>query len=102
MDRPTARARPSVWGLLLAAALLCPACARKEGRKPVHPVQGKVLMDSRPAAGATVVLRPADDLDAEANWPEGFPRGHAGADGTFTISTYSAGDGAPAGKYVVL
>lgn len=70
-------------------------------RKPVYPVSGKVTFQGKPATGAFVSLQPADDPNLD-NWPTGFPRGTASGDGTFTLSTYEAGDGAPAGRYNVI
>jgi hypothetical protein len=61
----------------------------------LHPVRGKVLMNTKPAAGAMVVFHPegADIKSVPAS-------GQCGADGTFSLSTGSK-PGAAAGKYVV-
>jgi hypothetical protein len=84
--------------LLLGVAvflLLTGSCA--SGRKPVYPVRGQVFVGGQPAAQAFVVLHPTDDDGPQAT----RPYGHAGADGSFTLTTYDQGDGAPAGEYVV-
>lgn len=85
----------------LAVALGLSACSSKENRPACHAVTGKVLVKGKPAEGALVVFHPAQKTDEKA-WPSGYPRGTAGADGTFTLSTFGTGDGAPAGEYVVV
>jgi hypothetical protein len=60
-------------------------------------VRGQVFLDGRPLAGATVTFHPADltilrPVRADGNTAE---------DGSFLLSTYTAGDGAPTGRYKV-
>jgi hypothetical protein len=81
---------------LLGIALLCPACGQSSS-KPVYPVRGQVLFEGRPTPQAFVVFHPLNA--AEENVPR--PQGYVNKDGSFTLSTYSAGDGAPAGEYAV-
>ena len=85
------------------AMLCCASCGDAKPRKQTVPVEGKVLWknDKTPAAGAVVVFRPVGD-DKLENWPDGFPRASVGGDGSFELSTYGDGDGAPAGDYAVL
>jgi hypothetical protein len=66
-------------------------------RKPVYPVRGTVVLDGCPVPGAMVVfyqLSPAKKLVRAGD-------GVTEADGSFTLSTYGAFDGAPAGDYLV-
>src|SRR5262245_50678521 len=84
-------------GLLLFIALAGPGCGAKEQRRPAHPVRGAVLVDGKPATKALVVFHPLNDPDPKAL----RPHGEVGPDGAFTLSTYSSGDGAPAGDYAV-
>jgi len=77
--------------------LCCASCAKKDSRVPVYPVRGQVLVGDRPAAKAFVVLHPADGDDPQAL----RPYGHAVEDGSFKLTTYEPGDGAPAGEYRV-
>ncbi|MCI0682696.1 MAG: hypothetical protein L0Y71_11375 [Gemmataceae bacterium] len=88
---------------LALAALTCASCGSGTTRQKTYPVAGKVLWksDKTPAINALVVFRPTGDAKPEA-WPEGFPRGTVGADGSFKLTSYVAGDGAPAGEYGVL
>jgi hypothetical protein len=85
--------------LLIPLALLAAAagCSKKSAPQlPVHPVTGQVVVNGQPAAGAMVVFHPKDQA-------AGLPTPNAVVDkqGNYTLSTYAASDGAPAGEYVV-
>jgi hypothetical protein len=82
---------------LLFVALLCASCARND-RPPVFPAQGKVFYEGKPAVNALVILHPANN-DAKLELVR--PLGHVEADGSFKLTTFDNGDGAPAGDYVV-
>jgi serine/threonine-protein phosphatase CPPED1 len=69
-----------------------------KNRKPVYAVHGKVLLDGAPVEGATVTLYTHDAKDKKL---KRMSDALTEADGTYRISTYSAGDGAPAGDYAV-
>ena len=87
--------RRCLWLALIVTAILPSACSRST-RKPVFPAKGQLLINGRPAAGATVFFNPVEsDPDAIA------PYGVTDANGTFTLTTYLTFDGAPAGEYVV-
>ena len=86
----------SVRAVLLGLAALLP-CSCDGGRKPAFPVHGKVLRQGKPAKGALVIFHPLDDPDPQAIKPNARVEG----DGSFQLSTYKAGDGAPAGEYAV-
>jgi len=83
--------------LLAAAALVAAAGCGQSGppRVPVYPVQGKVEIDGRPAAGALVILHPKENPSAAA------ALAHVNNDGTFTTTTYETGDGAAEGDFIV-
>ena len=66
-------------------------------RVPCHPVKGQVTFRDRPAAGALVIFHPVDGSAPPAIPAK--PSGRVGDDGSFTLSTYGEGDGAPAGQY---
>jgi hypothetical protein len=89
-------------GSILACALVAWGCGTKEQRVPVFPVKGRVLVGGKPAVRATVIFHPkAAAADALAEQAPPRPSGEVQADGSFTLSTYTAGDGAPAGDYRV-
>jgi hypothetical protein len=80
-----------------ATALLLSACA-SDGRKPVYPTHGQVFdKQHQPAVGALVVFHPAAADDADLN----KPRAYVEEDGSFALTTYTQGDGAPEGEYIV-
>jgi hypothetical protein len=80
---------------LLIVVLACNACGRGD-RKAVVPVEGQVLFENKPAQYALVVFHPVGGAPGAPR-----PTGRVGADGTFTLTTYDAGDGAPPGEYDV-
>jgi hypothetical protein len=75
-------------------ALLISSCS---SQKRVYPVEGKVLCDGRPAAGATVRFHPTGANEKDPL----VPQAQVGADGTFRLTTFEFEDGAPAGHYAV-
>lgn len=89
--------------VVLAAAVLV-GCSKKaapiKGAKlQVFPVKGKLVMDGKPMAAATIIFNPVVKFPAGSAqmWP------HATADqnGDFSVSTYVCDDGAPAGDYKI-
>jgi hypothetical protein len=92
------RARIVTRIALASLAVGVASCGKADGRKPTFPVTGKVLLpDGKPAEHATVVLHPVGEHGPDL--PK--PRGKVAADGSFTLTTYDADDGAPAGEYRV-
>lgn len=83
------RFRRAVFALMVFA--LSAALAGCGSKGPVlYPVTGKITgADGKPLEHATVVLHPVDSSDPDAV----KPRGKVGADGTFTLTTHTAGDG---------
>jgi len=66
-------------------------------RRPTHPVRGQLFFEGVPAPGATVVFQPIDGKGKRPARAEG----RVEADGSFSLSTYGANDGAPEGDYAV-
>jgi hypothetical protein len=64
-------------------------------RRPTQPVRGQVLYEGIPVPGAYVVFQ--GTVKERPPRADAFTR----SDGTFTLSTYEADDGAPAGEYNV-
>ncbi|MFO0844252.1 MAG: hypothetical protein U0797_17960 [Gemmataceae bacterium] len=67
------------------------------GRPQVHPVEGKLLVGGRPAANARLAFHPLGGGASGARVPVATTWEH----GTFRLTTYASGDGAPAGEYAV-
>jgi hypothetical protein len=67
-----------------------------ETRVPVFPVSGKVRFKGQVPAGAQIVLHAVNSTDTSGISPSGTVKN----DGSFLITAYEPGDGAPAGEYV--
>lgn len=66
------------------------------GELPVYRISGTVTVDGSPVENIQIALHPVGELqDGKTYYPQGFTDG----DGKVKISTYSDGDGAPAGDY---
>jgi len=91
--RPLLLRRAVVLQILFAAA----SAGCSDGRLKIYPVTGQVLYNGQPLKGVDIALHP---LDPKNN--VGYPA-HAttDADGTFALTTFLKGDGAPAGEYRV-
>lgn len=88
------RAFARIVPFVLPAALCCASCSSQQ---TLYPVQGKVFFAEKPAHGAVVVFHPANDKSPRARRPSGV----VDEKGSFTLGTYSPGDGAAAGEYLV-
>jgi hypothetical protein len=85
--------RPSNVSLAVAlTALMGLACTRTGPDRLLYPVQGQVLLDGKPLAGALLVFHPIAATGPE----EARPYAQSGADGRFSVV-----GGAPAGEYRV-
>lgn len=86
-------------GIWAAVALLAGVGCGGDRRPPVFAATGKLTATTAkgvaPAAGATVTFVSKADPKAA------LPTATVAADGTFTLSTFEPGDGAPAGDYAV-
>jgi hypothetical protein len=71
--------------------------AAPEGRVPVVPVQGQLTLDDTVPAGAMLIFHRRGPADVAHPTPMGIVR----LDGTYKLTTYEAGDGAPVGEYTV-
>ena len=84
-----------------ALALMClplAGCGESKQGPTLYPVSGKVVgSDGKPLEHVSVVLHPVGSSDPEFV----KPRAQTKADGTFAVTTLSAGDGSPAGEYRV-
>lgn len=81
----------------LAASITLASCSAEEGRVPVVPVYGALFVEGEPAAGALVIFHAVTETEPKTT----NPNGRVQADGSFQLTTYESGDGAPAGDYIV-
>jgi hypothetical protein len=87
--------RHAARAMLALLAVLVLSCGGAR-RKPVYPVRGQVFAGKdQPAAGALIVFHPVAEDDPNK------PRALVEEDGSFSLTTYDKGDGAPEGEYVV-
>ncbi len=84
-----------VLGVALAPALLT-ASGCGESWAEVFPVSGSVKFNGQVPTGARIVLHPVTPPGPDAV----APIGRVGDDGSFKITSYESGDGAPPGEYV--
>ena len=90
--------RMSTIGVLCAALALQGCGGDGVERVPVVEAAGKVYVDDQPYGPATLTLRPVTKGKDDKRPPLG---GLVQADGSFTLTTYETGDGAPPGEYTV-
>jgi hypothetical protein len=83
-------------GILLCTVLGFLGCSSDQWAE-VFPVSGVVKYDGQIPVGAQIVLHPVAAAASDAV----APTGRVKADGSFVITSYQAGDGAPPGDYVV-
>jgi hypothetical protein len=83
------------------AVVLLAGCGPKIAsfdRHAVQPVEGQVIWQGQPLAGALVTFHPKGwrtDPGTSA------PSAETGPDGRYQLTTYKTGDGAPAGNYAI-
>ena len=88
--------RSAMFSVLLSVIVLMSGCSERDVRLPTHKVSGKVTQNGKGVPNATVILH-ANRTE------EGFikPRAITKQDGSFELTTYESGDGAPVGDYEV-
>lgn len=95
MTSPIGTRRFTVLFFGLACLMLLSACG--DGRRRVYPVTGQIFVDGKPAANAFVYFTAVDDKDPRVV----RPFAQADKEGNFALATYVAGDGVPAGDYIL-
>jgi major membrane immunogen (membrane-anchored lipoprotein) len=88
--------RVAQFGLVIPLALSLSACSQQDYGKKTHPVTGEVYVDGQPAGLLKITLHDVNGFDT--NIPSASTA-MTNEDGTFAISTFEEGDGAPAGEY---
>jgi len=81
--------------VLILGAVLSGCGGRPERPETVYPLTGELHFEGKPAAGASIILHTQDDSISAR------PMATVGDDGTFAVTTYEPGDGAPPGEYKV-
>jgi len=91
--------RVSMGRLPLIFVLLVAGCGERSDEAEVHPARGKLIINSEPAFEALLSLHPVQDANFDQRGSR--PWAVTKEDGTFELSTYGTGDGAPVGEYYV-
>jgi hypothetical protein len=86
--------------LLLLVAWVSGCGGDEPFRKTTSPVKGKITVDGA-APGSEVQLECHSVAGIDTQHPT-FSQSSTDAEGNFAISTYAAGDGVPAGEYVLV
>lgn len=84
--------------ICLALMLFLGCSSSRDYGTATFPVTGTVVVDGEPVAGVSVKLHHQTQPDSENLTTS---TAFTDADGTFAISTFEQGDGAPAGEYTV-
>ena len=87
-----------VWSLvcLVPLGLMCGCGGGAGDRLSTVPAGGKVYVNDEPAGAGMLTLSPISSGEDDTRPEIG---GAVQADGTFKLTTYEEGDGAPAGEY---
>jgi hypothetical protein len=88
--------RGTFW-LTFALLAFIAGCSSEPARSAVYPVKGMVKVKGKPASDYMVIFHPATEMKDVTFKPSAA----VGADGSFAITTFKTGDGAPPGDYVV-
>jgi hypothetical protein len=91
------RPRLNSMAIAMTIAALVGCGEAKPERVAVHPASGTLTVKGQPAPGAFVTLHPKAEVGEDV--PP--PRANVDKDGTFKLSTFAGGDGAPEGEYTV-
>lgn len=91
---------PAAVALLLGAtaALACCGCG-EDWQAATYPAHGKIVINGEAPEGAVVELHSSGEQPDVRN---SRPWAVVGADGSYALSTYEKGDGAPVGVYKVV
>jgi hypothetical protein len=86
------------WTVFAAIVGTCLLAGCSSEKAPMcSPVRGQISFKGKPLAEAMVVLHRIGG-DVEGNQK---PIAYTGTDGTFMVTTYHSGDGAPPGEYAI-
>ena len=89
----------SISALFFCASLAFnTGCENSRNEKKVYPIRGTFLFDGKPAEGLQIQFH--DLKGTDTNQPT-FPQATTDASGAIKVSTYTEGDGAPAGDYAL-
>lgn len=82
----------------LTMTITCLGCGGEDWQAATHPAQGRITINGEPPAGAVIELHSTGEQPDVRN---SRPWAVVQEDGSYTLSTYETGDGAPVGDYAV-
>lgn len=82
----------------LAACALAAGCGGEEWQVATHPATGRITINGEAPAGALVQLH---SIGGKVDERDSRPWGKVREDGTYSLSTYETGEGAPPGTYAI-
>ncbi|MEX2174793.1 MAG: hypothetical protein WD872_10555 [Pirellulaceae bacterium] len=83
---------------MAVAAGACVGCGGEEWHAETYPARGRITINGAAPAGAVVELQATGEA---ADVRNSRPWAVVQDDGSYTLSTYEIGDGAPAGEYAI-
>jgi len=87
-----------LWALVATAVVVLIGCGRQTiERPPTYQVRGRVFFGGQPTTGAEVLLWGLGDPKLNGLCPHAI----VDANGSFRMTTYKTGDGAPPGQYAL-
>ena len=90
------------WAALAIVAISSSGCGSDNPNElPVYHATGRISLKGESPGGAFVALHPKGGTAKQHDGQVVVPRAQVQPDGTFSLTTYRAGDGAPAGEYAV-
>ncbi|KAA5538878.1 hypothetical protein FYK55_25925 [Roseiconus nitratireducens] len=84
---------------LVPIVLLLQGCGGEAWQAETYPARGQITINGEPPEGAVIELHSKGQQPDVRN---SRPWGLVQPDGSFVLSTYESGDGAPAGEYAVV
>ena len=84
--------------MVLMSAIACQGCGGEDWHAETYPAHGRITINGQPPAGAVIELHATGHRPDERN---SRPWAVVQEDGTYVLSTYETGDGAPAGQYAL-
>lgn len=90
---------PLVLLLTVATTAACVGCGGEAWQAETQPAEGVITVNGEPPVGAVVELHPTGEAADERN---SRPWAVVRDDGSYTLTTYEPGDGAPVGEYAVI
>ena len=97
-SRPIGALRRAFAMALCLSVVALTSCKKKDGKLPVYPVKGQILIDGNPVKDVLIYFWPGK---IEEGLHAYCPNAQTDENGYFALSTYDRADGAPEGEYAV-